>query len=98
MVLANVRQQGIVKVVRETGIRGLYKGWTTTLYRDIIFNLFFFTLREVFVGEYRKRREEPGAFTRVLLGIPAGIIAATAGCPNDVIKTRMQGRPLGKLL
>ena len=96
MVLANVRQQGIVKVVRKTGIRGLYEAWTATLYRDIIFNLFFFTLREVFVREYRKRREEPDAPTRVLLGIPAGIIAATAGCPHDVIKTKMQGKPLGK--
>ena len=97
MVLANIRRQGFMRVIRQTGLHGLYRGWTATLYRDIIFNVMFFTLREVFVRNYRQKNgEEPNAKTRIELGYSAGIIAAIAGCPNDVIKTRMQGRPLGK--
>ena len=97
MVLAQVQKQGLVHVIRSAGLSGLYNGWTATLYRDISFNAAFFTLRELFVRRYELRYQDmPEAFTRVALGFPAGLIASVAACPLDVIKTRMQGRPLGE--
>lgn len=97
MVLAQIRKQGFIQVIRTTGFKGLYKGWTATLYRDIVFNTVFFTSRGIFVHEYTQRMgESPSAGKRVLLGLIPGCMASIAGCPHDVIKTRMQGEELGK--
>lgn len=96
MVLAQVQKQGLVHVIRSAGLTGLYNGWTATLYRDITFNAMFFTLRELFVRRYELYcQEKPEAYKRVVLGFPAGLTASVVACPLDVIKTRMQGRPLG---
>ena len=96
MVLAHIRKQGFLQVIRNTGLRGLYLGFSATLYRDIIFNMAFFTSREIFVLHYQQRYgERPDAWKRVLLGIPAGTLGSVVACPLDVIKTRMQGQELG---
>ena len=97
MVLAHIRKQGFFQVIRETGFRGLFLGFSTTLYRDISFNMVFFTCREIIVRSYRNHYgERPDAWKRVLLGIPAGCLASVVACPYDVVKTRMQGKELGK--
>ena len=98
MVLAQIQKQGFIDVVRNVGLRGLYNGWTATLYRDIAFNMAFFTTREMFVAKYEKKRKCNASTTeRFVLGLVAGTISAAVACPLDVIKTRMQGKQLGKL-
>ena len=95
MVLAQIRNEGFVKVIRDTGLKGLYKGWTATLYRDILFNMTFFTTREIFVEQYTIiRGESPNPFQRIGLGLIPGCLASIIGCPHDVVKTRMQGASL----
>ena len=98
MVLAQVRKQGFSVVVRQAGLRGLYLGWTATLYREISFNVVMFTIRELKVHQWKVQhdRQDPPIFIGWMLGIPAGIIAAIVACPFDVAKTRMQGKELGK--
>lgn len=97
MVLAQIQKQGFLTVLRQAGLKGLYDGWTATLYRDISFNASFFTLREMFVRHYTAwTGEQPRAFKRVALGLPAGCLASVIACPFDVIKTRMQGSSLGE--
>ena len=99
MVLAHIRKQAFTAVVRETGLRGLYFGFTSTLYRDISFNMVFFTSRELFVKLYKHQYPgvDPDPWTRVMLGFPAGTLASVVACPYDVVKTRQQGMELGKL-
>ena len=95
MVLAQVQKQTVVQVIRSTGLFGLYYGFWATLYRDIVFNMLFFTSREVIVREYeRKYLECPDAWKRVMFGITAGCCASIVACPLDVIKTRLQGNEL----
>lgn len=98
MVLAHIRKQAFTAVLKETGLRGLYFGFSATLYRDITFNMIFFTSRELFVKLYKHRYPgmDPDAKTRVLLGFPAGTLASILACPFDVVKTRQQGMELGK--
>lgn len=99
MVLAHIRKQAFTAVIRETGLRGLYFGFSSTLYRDISFNMVFFTSREVFVKLYKRQYSvDPDAWTRVLLGFPAGTLASVVACPFDVVKTRQQGMELGMCL
>ena len=100
MVLAHVRKQAFTAVIKETGLRGLYFGFYSTLYRDISFNMVFFTSRELFVKLYKHQHGgmDPDAWSRVLLGYPAGTLASIVACPFDVVKTRQQGMELGKSL
>ena len=98
MVLAQIRKQGVMAVIKSTGLKGLYNGWQVTLYRDMSFNSVIFTTREFLVQWYTTRYEEPTAFRRVLIGLPAGCFASVVACPLDVIKTRVQGTPLGKFV
>jgi hypothetical protein len=91
MVLAQIQKEGFIKVFRTTGFKGLYLGWTATLYRDVAFNMVFFTTREHIVSQYEARWEPASPWKRVVLGLPAGVLASAVACPFDVIKTRMQG-------
>jgi len=97
MVLAHIRKQGFIQVIKETGLRGLFLGFSSTLYRDISFNMVFFTSRELLVRGYENYYGmRPDAWKRVVLGIPAGCLASVVACPFDVVKTRMQGTELGE--
>ena len=97
MVLAQIRKQGVVQVIKDTGLKGLYKGWTATLYRDILFNITLFTTREMFVEQYKNKtgKTDLNILERIALGLVPGCLASAIGCPHDVVKTRMQGASLG---
>ena len=97
MVLAQIRKQAFLEVVRHTGLKGLFVGFSTTLYRDVSFNIVFFPSREIFVRWFTAYHgKKPNAWDRVLLGYPPGILSAIVSCPFDVVKTRIQGHKLGK--
>ena len=97
MVLAQIRKQAFLEVVKHTGLKGLFVGFSTTLYRDVSFNVVFFPTREIFVRWFTAYRgEKPDPWDRVLLGYPSGILSSIVSCPFDVVKTRMQGEELRK--
>ena len=95
MVLAHIQKKGFMDVIRNTGVRGLYHGFEPTIYRDISFNMSFFTVREIIVRVYRKYYgEDPNPFQRTVMGIIGGTVASVFACPFDVVKTRVQGKEL----
>ena len=95
MVLAHIQKKGFMDVVRNTGIRGLYHGFEPTVYRDVSFNMVFFTVREIIVRLYRSRyRQDPTPLERTVMGIIGGTAASFVACPFDVVKTKIQGKEL----
>ena len=95
MVLAQISRQGLIEVVRKTGLRGLYHGAEATLYRDISFNMSLFVPRNIIMSWYEERYgREPSAFMKIWWGLPASITAGVVACPFDVVKTRIQGKKL----
>lgn len=87
-----------MSVLKISGLRSVYNGFCATLYRDVIFNMAFFSSREMFVDLYERHYlQSPNAWTRVILGYPAGCIACTISCPLDVVKKRIQGSDLNKI-
>ena len=74
MVLAHIRKQGVIHVAQEIGFKGMYQGWRVTLNRDIVFNAFFFTTRDMLVDMRIKYSSDHkcNKFERFLAGLPAG--------------------------
>jgi len=76
--------------LRTEGVRGLYRGYLTTVSREIPFSLIQFPLWEYLksrLGEWRGR--DPAAWEASLCGAVAGGLAAALTTPLDVAKTRI---------
>lgn len=90
--LTGARFVGAVEVIRELGLKGLYKGASACLLRDIPFSAIYFTTyshikRDLF-GECEGKPLSP--LQLLLSGALAGMPAAYFATPADVIKTRLQ--------
>ncbi|KAI3633622.1 hypothetical protein MIR68_008569 [Amoeboaphelidium protococcarum] len=85
-----------LSIVNDLGLRGLYRGTSATLLRDVPFSIIFFPSSAWFKQmsiEADLKSGGPGkaSFNSVFYGsILAGIVAAFAVTPSDVIKTRLQ--------
>lgn len=74
MVLAHIRKKGVIHVAKTIGMKGMYQGWRVTLYRDVMFNCFFFTTRDMLVDfQTRLTGHKCSGFERFAAGLPAGV-------------------------
>ncbi|CAN3372737.1 succinate/fumarate mitochondrial transporter [Diutina rugosa] len=80
-------------------VRGLYRGWNTTIMREIPFTMIQFPLYEYLKREWQTRLhasgiDQPLSLARgAICGSVAGAVAAAATTPLDVIKTRIMLAP-----
>ncbi|KAJ1664443.1 mitochondrial aspartate-glutamate transporter agc1 [Coemansia sp. RSA 1813] len=89
---ANVTAMGIV---RELGVRGMYKGTVATLLRDVPFSMLFFPLQAMFAQKIHgcmdgDRSTKPSTLAVLAGSTVAGVLASGAVTPADVVKTRLQ--------
>lgn len=73
-------------------IRGLYRGWNTTILREIPFTIIQFPLYEYFKTKIPVKQKD-SLVSGALCGSLAGGIAAALTTPLDVIKTRIMLNP-----
>lgn len=82
-----------LRLFREKGIAGLYKGIGATMARDVSFSVLYFPLFAT-LNQFGPRKApgstEAAFFVSFLSGCAAGSFAAVAVNPIDVIKTRLQ--------
>eukprot|EP00126_Sphaerothecum_destruens_P004217 Sdes_comp18055_c0_seq2m7429 len=75
------------------GLRGVYRGTTATLLRDVPFSMVYFP-SYANIKLFLAGQNQSPTFPQILLsGTVAGAIAAAASTPADVIKTRLQIKP-----
>ena len=85
--------------VTQEGIAGLYRGYITTVLREIPFSLIQFPLWEMFKSRWTMwQGHEVVAWQSALCGCLAGGISACVTTPLDVAKTRIMLAPSGTAL
>lgn len=76
-------------LVREQGVRSLWRGLGPTLYRDVPFSGLYWASYEGWKSFFQ-RRGQSGAFIAFICGAVSGTSAALVTSPFDVLKTRRQ--------
>ncbi|XP_061917521.1 mitochondrial S-adenosylmethionine carrier protein isoform X1 [Entelurus aequoreus] len=80
----------LVVTLREEGVRGLYRGFRSTLLREIPFSLVQFPLWEYLKTQWSQRRGHTlHSWQAAVCGAFAGAVAACVTTPLDVAKTRI---------
>ncbi|KAI9660268.1 MAG: S-adenosylmethionine transporter [Alyxoria varia] len=87
--------RAILAIRHEAGLsdvwKGLYRGWTITVIREVPFTVIQFPLWEAMKKWSRNTQEKPITSTgeSALFGCLSGAVAAALTTPLDVLKTRM---------
>ena len=82
---------GILRIYKEEGIKGYYKGLTSCLLRDLPFSGLAYAFYQLFKDMINELFGVSNtAFTQVLAGAGAGLTATILTQPFDIIKTRQQ--------
>ncbi|KAG8182796.1 hypothetical protein JTE90_009109 [Oedothorax gibbosus] len=85
------------KIVAESGVRGLWKGWVPNVQRAALVNMGDLTAYENckhFI--LRNSSLKDNWLTHMLSSSCSGLVAATLGTPADVVKTRIMNQPTDK--
>jgi solute carrier family 25 aspartate/glutamate transporter 12/13 len=83
-------QRSTATIVKELGLRGVYKGTMSTLLRDVPFSFIFFPLYANIVCLLQDENGKTSLPSQLLAGSIAGGVGAGAVTPFDCIKTRLQ--------
>ena len=80
----------LTQTLRSEGLRGLYRGYTSTVLREIPFSLIQFPIWEALKATWTERQQRPlEAWQSGACGAVAGAVAAGLTTPLDVAKTRI---------
>lgn len=82
---------------KDLGIKGMYKGSTITLLRDVPYSMIFFPLNATMQNWFMDEHGNIPLGGLLTAGMVAGCFAAGLMTPMDVIKTRVQAEKGNKL-
>uniref|UniRef100_A0A2L2Y6M3 S-adenosylmethionine mitochondrial carrier protein n=2 Tax=Parasteatoda tepidariorum TaxID=114398 RepID=A0A2L2Y6M3_PARTP len=87
----NLSSWAILKAtLKSEGIKGLYRGYSSTVFREIPFSLIQFPIWEKLKVEWSARQKYPvKPWQSSFCGAIAGSVAAAMTTPLDVVKTRI---------
>jgi len=88
--IASAAKPSAIAIVKELGFRGLYKGATACLMRDIPFSAIYFPAYAHLKPKFADDNGYNSPLSLLLAGAVAGMPAASLVTPADVIKTRLQ--------
>ena len=78
-------------ILKSEGVSGLYRGYGSTLCRDVPFSALYWLVYETSRPKFKRLlRESNSSVINFLSGSTAGVLSATLTHPFDVLKTRQQ--------
>ncbi|PPR05226.1 hypothetical protein CVT24_010332 [Panaeolus cyanescens] len=80
-------------IMRESGLKGLYRGITVTALRDCGYGAYFAAYEATLRGFPTVQGHAPPWYAMLIAGGVAGMAGWAATFPLDVVKTRVQGTP-----
>merc|ERR1719273_2824227 len=83
-------RQALSVTLKSEGIKGLWKGYTATLLRDVPFSALYWPLYEFSKSVLCQDKSHVTFLETFLSGAAAGTVASTVTLPFDVIKTMKQ--------
>lgn len=87
--------QVMSNILKTEGLIGFYRGWCSTLVRDVPFSFIYFPLYANLKNS--KQFGQGQSFTGNLsAGMAAGMVGGAVSTPFDVVKTRLQDLPAGQ--
>lgn len=88
--LPKAEQQSTIKIIKELGFSGVYRGTCSTLMRDVPFSFIFFPLYSNLTKLFADKSGQTPLYGQLLAGCIAGGTGSACVTPADVIKTRLQ--------
>lgn len=84
--------QAVRKAIRDDGLKSLYRGWVSTIWRDVPFSMiYWFNYESLKTILIRHQNNQPlNSVSTFFCGASAGSLAALITCPLDVVKTHRQ--------
>ena len=95
--LPKEQRTGLWAVCKDLGLKGMYKGSTITLLRDVPYSMIFFPLNATIQNWYMDEHGNIPLGGLLVAGMVAGCFASGLMTPMDVIKTRVQAEKGAKL-
>jgi solute carrier family 25 aspartate/glutamate transporter 12/13 len=89
---SQAKSERTIKIVKELGFMGLYKGVRACLLRDIPFSMIYFPTYSHAKKQLADENGHNSPMSLFMAGFIAGVPAAGLCTPADVIKTRIQVR------
>ncbi|KAJ8319475.1 hypothetical protein KUTeg_004566 [Tegillarca granosa] len=82
-------------IVKESGFRGLYRGWVPNVQRAALVNMGDLCTYDTVKHQILKHTNiGDNYYTHTLSSFCSGLVAATVSTPADVVKTRMMNQPI----
>ena len=79
--------------IKSNGIISLYRGWVSTVWRDVPFSMIYWFNYEklkTLVIKHKFQNAQLNSYETFLCGATSGSVAAFITCPLDVVKTHRQ--------
>jgi len=82
-----------LQVLKDIGVRGLYRGTLACWIRDVPFSMLYFPAYHMSKAYYKHHSEDGELSTAQMFitGLGSGTVSAALVTPMDVVKTRIQG-------
>ena len=83
----------VQNAIKSNGIISLYRGWVSTVWRDVPFSMIYWFNYEklkTLVIKHKFQNASLNSYETFMCGATSGAVAAFITCPLDVVKTHRQ--------